>query len=93
MPSSENFDPGRIRSAREKVYGIRMVLADNDPLSAVLGDEWQTERWYATESERDRALEDMRQQHRYSRRGDRPTLRYSKVDSPKPNAPLLPRKK
>lgn len=92
MPSSENFDPGRIRSARETVYGIRMVLADTDPLSAVLGDDWNTVRWYATQSERDAAYDDMRKQHRFSRSGDRPTLRYSKIDAPKPNAPLLPRK-
>lgn len=91
MASSENFDPGRIRSARDKVYGIAMTLAESDPISAVLGDDWQTVRWYATEAERDSAYDDVRKQHVWSRKGDRPTLRYSKIESQKPNAPMLPR--
>lgn len=91
MPSSENFDPGRIRSARERVFGIKMRLDREDPLRAVLGEDWETVRWYATESERDKALIDMRQVHVYSRGGDQPTLDYEKVTGPKPSAPVLPR--
>jgi len=91
MTSSENFDPGRIRSAREKVYGIQMELSGLDPMAAVLGQDWHTVRWYATPTERDLAYEEMRSQHVWSRQGDRPTLRYSKIEAPKPNAPILPR--
>ena len=92
MPSSENFDPGRVRSARDRVYGIRMQLAPDDPMRLVLGDDWETTRWYATESEREQALARMRSQHRYSRAGDRPTLQYSLIDAGKPGAPQFPRK-
>lgn len=91
MPSTENFDPGRIRSARERVFGVRMRLDDDDPLRAVLGDDWETVRWYATAAERDAALEEMRSQHVWSRNGDRPTLIYDRIDGPKPSAPVLPR--
>ncbi len=91
MTSSENFDPGRIRSARERVFGVRMHLPENDPMRAVLGDDWETVRWFASRSERDAAFDDMRRQHEYSRSGDQPTMLYEKIDGPKPNAPQLPR--
>ena len=90
MASSENFDPGRIQSARERVFGIRMQLSAEDPLRSVLGDDWQTVRWYASETERDRAYAELPREHPYSRNGDRPTLRYEKTEGPKPNAPVLP---
>lgn len=70
-----------------------MELDGDDPLRAVLGDDWQTVRWYASEAERDAALEEMSSEHRYSRRGDQPTLRYMKVEGTKPNAPVLPRQR
>ena len=91
MASSENFDPGRIRSARDQVYGIRMELSSVDPLAAVLGEDWETVRWYASEAERDRAFDDVRKQHVWSRSGDRPTMHYEKIQGQKPNAPILPR--
>ncbi len=91
MSSSENFDPGRIRSARERVYGVRIELGAEDPLRTLLGDDWQTVRWYATEAERDAAFTEIQREHRYSRRGDLPTLRYEKIDGTKPNSPVLPR--
>ena len=91
MTSSENFDPGRIRSARDKVYGVRVSMPAEDPLRNLLGDDWQSVRWFATEAERDAALADMRQVHRFSRRGDRPSQVYEKVNAPKPNGPAVPR--
>jgi hypothetical protein len=91
MTSSENFDPGRIRSARDKVYGVRVTMPSEDPLRNLLGADWHSVRWFATEAERDAALEDMRQVHRFSRRGDRPSLVYQKIDAPKPSGPSLPR--
>ncbi len=91
MASSENFDPGRIRSARDKVFGIQMELSTDDPMKLVLGDDWETIRWYASAAERDRAYDEIRGQHVWSRSGDRPTMRYAKIDGTKPNAPILPR--
>ncbi|MEM9056057.1 MAG: hypothetical protein AAGD86_01195 [Pseudomonadota bacterium] len=79
MTSSENFDPGRISSGGELVYGVRMTLPDGDPLRQVLGDDWATVRWYASATERDGALADMRSRHLFSRIGDRPTLIYDTV--------------
>ena len=88
MSTSENTDPGRIRSGGDRVYGIRMTLPDADPFQLVLGTEWTSFRWYATETERDNALTDMRREHEYSRLGDTPTLIYEKVERDKPPAPL-----
>ncbi|MDH3647680.1 MAG: hypothetical protein OER80_12995 [Gammaproteobacteria bacterium] len=88
MSSSENTDPGRIRSGGERVYGIRMTLPENDSFRLVLGDDWASFRWYATEAERDEALADMRREHEYSRLGDIPTLIYERVERDKPPAPL-----
>ena len=88
MPTSENTDPGRIRSGGERVYGIRMTLPTSDPFQLVLGNEWNSFRWYATEEERDEALIDMRREHQYSRLGDSPTLNYETVERDKPAAPL-----
>ena len=88
MPSSENTDPGRIRSGGDRVYGISMSLPDHDPFRLVLGEDWQSYRWYATEQERDAAYIDIQREHRYSRLGDTPTLRVAKVERDKPPAPL-----
>ena len=84
--TSENTDPGRIRTADEQVYGIRMTLPPGDPLGPLLGAETEMFRWYASAAERDAALEDMRREHEYSRIGDRPTLVYEKVERDRPGA-------
>lgn len=89
MPSSENFDPGRIRSAKDRVYGIHIELDDQDPLASLLGEDWGTTRWYATEDERDAAFHDLQRQHEFSRQGDRPTLTYEKVEATKPNHAVI----
>ena len=93
MPSSENFDPGRIRSARDRVYGVRMRLPIHDPMRAVLGDDWETTRWFSSESERDAAYADMQREHEYSRGGDQPTLHYEKIEGPRPKSPQLPKQR
>lgn len=87
MSTSENTDPGRIRSGGERVYGVRMKLPDADPFQLVLGNQWNGFRWYSTETERDAAMADMRREHEYSRLGDTPTLIYEKVERDKPPAP------
>ena len=92
MASSENFDPGRNGGDSEQLYGVRMTLPPEDPMRLVLGDDWETVRWYATPAERDAALEDMRSEHLFSRVGDRPTLIYETVERTKPDGPeKLPR--
>ena len=84
--TSENTDPGRIRTASPRVYGIRITLPPEDPLAALLGNDTEMYRWYATTAERDAALAEMQREHEYSRIGDRPTLRYEKVERDRPTA-------
>lgn len=64
-----------------KRYGIRCTLPPDDPMSAphLLGPDWEAWRWYATEYERDQAYEELSREHLYSRRGDRPSVIYTKV--------------
>jgi hypothetical protein len=82
--TTENTDPGRIRSAGACVYGIRITLPPGDPLAALLGRETEMYRWYADARERDAALEEMQREHEYSRIGDRPRLVYEKVERERP---------
>lgn len=65
----------------KKRFGIRCTLPADDPMSAphLLGPDWVAERWYATEQERDEALQDFASTHLYSRRGDKPSVIYTKV--------------
>ena len=46
----------------------------------LIGREWAGMHWFATAEERDRALREMASEHVYSRRGDRPTVRFETVD-------------
>lgn len=64
----------------EKPYGIRVTLKPGESFSHLLGSDWETYHWYATAEERDRALADMASEHLYSRRGDRPMLRFEPVE-------------
>jgi hypothetical protein len=72
--------PGEKR--RQGRYGIRVRLTAADPLQRVLGGDFERIHWYATARQRDRALADMAGEHLYSRRGDRPTLRFEPIDRP-----------
>jgi hypothetical protein len=65
-----------------KPYGIRVSLPPRDTFSRLLGTGWQQHHWYATREERDRALADMAREHLYSRRGDRPSVRFEPVEQP-----------
>ena len=60
-------------------YGIRVSLSVRDPLVRLVGKDFERTHWFATQTERDRALADMAREHLYSRRGDRPTLRFEAV--------------
>lgn len=66
----------------EKRFGIRMTLPEDDPRRGehLLGPDWEAYRWFATAEERDRRLADMRQQHPYYQRGERPSVRCEAVD-------------
>jgi len=48
----------------------------------LLGSEWEATRWFETEDERDRWIEEAQHEHLYSRRGDIPTQRYEKIERP-----------
>ena len=64
----------------ERKFGVRVTLASGDPMQRLLGGNFERTRWFATRRERDRALADMAAEHLYSRRGDRPSLRFEPVD-------------
>ncbi|MFI4890646.1 MAG: hypothetical protein ACHQIL_08945 [Steroidobacterales bacterium] len=66
---------------RPTPYGIRVRLRGDDPFAHLVGRDWQKTHWYATSAERDLALADMARRHEYSRIGDRPTLRFEKVEN------------
>jgi len=61
-------------------FGIRISLRPDDPFARLVGAEWQRVHWYATERDRDAALDDMSRRHRFSRVGDEPALVFSKVE-------------
>lgn len=65
-----------------KRFGIRITLPEGDPMRKphLLGEEWESYRWYETQAERDQALSEMSQEHVYSRAGDVPRLVLSKVE-------------
>lgn len=63
-----------------KKYGIRFSMPAGDPLRKLLGDDWETFRWYESAQERDEAYEALRRQPPYYRQGDAPTQIMSKVD-------------
>ena len=67
------------RAGRERNWGIRVTLPPSDPFNNIVGPGWEKFHWYATESERDRALEKMRTRHGYYRIGDEPSLVFETV--------------
>ena len=62
-----------------KPFGIRVSLRPSDPFTRLVGADWQKLHWFATERERDEVFEDMASRHRYSRRGDEPTVVLEKI--------------
>ena len=65
-----------------KQYGIRMTLPEGDPMRAshLLGDDWESFRWYASQQERDQVLVDMQSKHPHYRIGDFASLNYACVE-------------
>jgi hypothetical protein len=58
----------------ERRFGIRVTAPERDFFTTLVGRNWQTFHWFATREERDRAMRDMGERHRYSRIGDAPTI-------------------
>ena len=67
--------------ADQRSYGVAVRLRPGDPFRKLLGDDWSRVHWYATASERDRALAEMARKHEYSRAGDAPALIFEKVEN------------
>jgi hypothetical protein len=65
-----------------KRFGIRITLPQGDSMSAphLLGPDWESHRWYDSAQARDLALEEMRREVGYYRKGDRPTQVLEKVE-------------
>ena len=57
-----------------KRYGIRITMPDDDPMRAshLLGEDWESFRWFDSAEERDRILLEMRTLPPFYRRGDAP---------------------
>ncbi len=67
-------------AGRERRYGIRVTLPENDTLRNLLGDEWERLHWFPTEAERDLAFDQMAERHGYYRNTDSPTQVLEKLD-------------
>jgi len=65
-----------------KRYGIKITLPPGDTLAAahLLGDNWESHRWYDTAAERDRAYDQMLERPPYYRRDENPTQVLAKVE-------------
>ncbi len=67
-------------AGRERRYGIRVTLPENDTLRNLLGDDWERLHWFSTEAERDHAFDKMAQRHGYYRVTDSPTQVLEKLE-------------
>lgn len=65
-----------------KKYGIKINMPNGDTMAAphLLGENWQTYRWFDSESQRDQAQAEMERQPPYYRKGDSPTVILEKVE-------------
>jgi hypothetical protein len=61
-------------------FGIRVSLPEGDPFARLVDDNWHATHWYPTKTTRDLAMQDMRREHEYSRRGDSPTLIFESIE-------------
>jgi hypothetical protein len=66
----------------EKKYGVKITMPEDDPMRAphLLGPDWSAERWFETPAARDAWIENERQEHLYSRRGDVQSQNYEKIE-------------
>jgi len=80
MPVSQAHNLRRPATPEARPYGIRVTLNPGNPFQRLLGADWQKMHWLATARERDEALAELMERHRYYRIGDNPDLRYEKVE-------------
>jgi hypothetical protein len=67
-------------AAIQRPYGVRITLKPGDPFRKLLGADWNKTHWYGSALERDSALAEMARKHEYSRAGDKPALKFDKVE-------------
>jgi hypothetical protein len=65
----------------QRPFGVRITLKPGDPFRKLLGADWNKTHWYGTAAERDAALIEMSRKHEYSRSGDKPALKFDKVEN------------
>lgn len=65
-----------------KHYGIKITLPPGDTLTAshLLGNNWESYRWYDNEADRDRAYEQMLDRPPYYRRDEDASQVITKVE-------------
>ena len=64
----------------QRPFGVRITLKAGDPFRKLLGADWNKTHWYGTAAERDAALAEMARRHEYSRKLDKPSLVFQKVE-------------
>ncbi len=66
-----------------KKYGIKVRMPSGDTMAAahLLGENWESCRWFSDEQKRNEALAEMERQPPYYRKGDVPTVVLEKVES------------
>lgn len=64
----------------DRPFGVRVGLKAGDPFAKLVGDDWQTLHWFATERERDDAMTEMSRRYPTFRIGDEPALRFEKIE-------------
>ena len=64
----------------QRPFGVRITLKPGDPFRKLLGADWNKTHWFGTAAERDAALVEMSRKHEYSRAGDKPALKFEKVE-------------
>ena len=62
-----------------KAFGISVSLPAGDPFTRLLDEGWNVTHWYATQTARDLAMQDMQKEHEYSRNGDKPALVFEAI--------------
>lgn len=83
MPEScHEHNRSRPVPAGSRPWGIRLSLPENDPMRALLGEDWTEYQWFATEALREAKLEQLRRQFVYYRAGDRPSFVLERVNRP-----------
>lgn len=65
--------------AAHRPFGVRVSLRRGDPFAKLVGADWSSEHWYATEHDRDEALEEMSRRYPFFRVGDEPALVFERV--------------